>query len=117
FGWLVTLLIILNGHNAGGFQAKPPFSWGQFWAGLQLSLIAIWVTSVFCFFWYGIQPIFRVPKVTTLRAVLVAVFGVGLAAMSAGVWYLLFMMEEPGGEGLRIVWQLMKGTLAGLILL
>lgn len=117
FGWLVTLLVIINGHNGGGFQAKPPFTWGQFWAGLQLSLIAIWVTSVFCYFWFAVQPIFRVPKVTTLRAVLGALFGVGLAALSAGVWYLLFMMEEPGGEGLRIVWQLMKGTGAGLILL
>lgn len=117
FGWVVTLLIILAGHSTDGFQTKPPFTWEQFWTGLQVTFIGIWVTSVFSYFWFALQPIFRVPKVTTLRAVLVAVFGALLIALSAGVWYALFVLDAPGGESLRIVWQLLKGTLAGAILL
>ncbi len=117
FGWLVTLLVILAGNNSDGFQQKPPFTWDQFWIGMQVSLIGIWVTSVFCYVWYAIQPIFRVKNVTMLRAAMVAVSGVALVALTVGTWFVLFKMNNPGAEGLRIVWQLMKGTLAGVILL
>ncbi|WP_254510541.1 cytochrome c biogenesis protein CcsA [Anatilimnocola floriformis] len=117
FGWLITLLLILAGHNSAGFQTNPPFSWDQFWIASQVTLIGVWVSAVFCYFWFALQPIFRSPKVTMLRGVLVAIFGFLLAGLSFGVWYVLFQMDNPGAEGLRIVWQLLKGTFAGVILL
>ena len=117
FGWLITLLLILAGHNSSGFQTNPPFSWTQFWTAMQVSLIGVWVTAVFCYFWFALQPIFRSSNVTMLRIVAAAVGGFFLAALSVGVWYMLFVMSNPGPEGLRIAWQLLKGTFAGVILL
>jgi ResB-like family len=116
-GWLVTLLIIMNGHNRGGFQAQPPFSWSQFWVAFQLMLIATWVTAVFSYFWLAIQPAFQRAKLTLVHIGMSVIFGVLLAGYSGLVWFLMFRMETPGAEALRILWQLSQGTFAGFVLL
>ncbi|QDU31936.1 Cytochrome c biogenesis protein CcsA [Anatilimnocola aggregata] len=117
FGWLFTLLIILNGHNRGGFQAQPPFSWEQFWTGFQLAMIATWVGAVFAYIWLGVQPAFQQTKLTIVRISMLGLFGGLLLAYSTLVWFLLFQLEFPGAEALRIMWQLLQGTLAGVVLL
>jgi len=118
FGWLVTTLVILNGHNSGGFQAKPPFTWEQFWTGLQLLTIAAWVTSIFSYIWFGLQPTFKLPKVSLLRVVMLVLFGLLLVVFSIFTWFILFSFNKaPGAESLRILWQLLQGTLVALVLL
>jgi ABC-type transport system involved in cytochrome c biogenesis permease subunit len=117
FGWVVTLLVILNGHNHGGFQAKPPFSWEQYWTGLQLLFIATWVVGLFSYIWLVVQPAFQTTKWTPLRVVMLALFGTLLVSYSVFVWFMLFGIETPGGESLRILWQLMQATLVSIVLL
>ena len=119
-GWLVTVLIILNGHNRGGFQAQPPFSWQQFWFGFQLSVLATWVLGCFAFVWYVVQPlavVVRSNQLTYFRLAIASLFCGALFAYSAFTWFILMRMDYPGSEMLRIMWQLAQGTIAGGILL
>jgi ABC-type transport system involved in cytochrome c biogenesis permease subunit len=119
-GWLITVLIILNGHNRGGFQAQPPFTWEQFWMGFQLTVLGSWVLGFFAFIWYVVQPLVKVVReqqLTYFRLAVATVFAVALAAYSIFTWFILMRMEYPGSEMLRIMWQLAQGTIAGGILL
>lgn len=119
-GWLVTLLIILNGHNRGGFQAQPPFTWQQFWVAFQLVVLATWVCALFGYVWFILQPAvnsLRERNLTWFRTAFATILLAAIGGYTQFAWFVLFGMEYPGPEMLRIMWQLAQGTIAGGILL
>ncbi len=103
-GFVVAGLIIASGHSADGLQGAPPISYDALWHVLQglgvLSAIGLIAASI------------NVSQ-RTLR-----IMGfVGAGVLVGVVLYTLVSDARIGEPGLRIVWQLAKGTGAGLILL
>ncbi|MCD0458458.1 cytochrome c biogenesis protein [Roseiconus lacunae] len=103
-GVVVAGVIVASGNSSDGLQGAPPFSYETLWRCMQgvtvgsaLGLIA-WAMSF---------------KQKSLRIV-----GYVIAAITLGVIvYTLVTGGRIGDPGMRIVWQLAKGLLAGLILL
>ncbi len=116
-GILLTVLVILSGHNDAGFQSRPPFSYPQLWIGLVWLTLASVLCGCVALYQYGIRPATEQASLTWVRilvlaaqgGLLVLVGGVLLAALKNG-WY-------PGDEALRVLWQMVQGGLAGIVLL
>ena len=115
-GVLITFLVIASGHNSQGLQGVPIFTWGQMWIGLLFlymagvigggAALASWAPTVW-----------SVDRGTQQQRV---VFGLctGMLAILAAVWcFLIYTGYRVGDDGLRIVWQLMKGGIGGIPLL
>ena len=101
-GVLVTWWVIASGHNQSGLQGKPPFSWETLWYGVRGSLFLLAIAS-------GVGM--AISNDTTRRLWLLAAT---IVSAGLGVWASTTM---PSPSALRILWQLIQGGLAGLILL
>ncbi|MCC9599704.1 cytochrome c biogenesis protein CcsA [Stieleria sp. JC731] len=103
-GIVVAGLIVASGHSSDGLQGAPPISYIALWRCMQ----AIAIASGF-----GLVAWSMGLKHKGLR-----VLGYVVAAIILGViCYTLITGGRIGDPGMRIVWQLAKGLLAGLILL
>jgi ResB-like family len=120
-GLILTTLVILAGHNSGGFQAQPPLSWQGMWYGLQAIFGGAWVVATYYFTTSVLLPLWRqqaAPRQMALlrlrivvgSTVVLAALGVLLLTSFVRGWYV-------GDEAMRVTWQLLQGGLAGLVLL
>lgn len=116
-GIVLTTLVILAGHNAGGFQAQPPFSWRQMWIGLQWILAAGWIAAAVGFVRYWLLPTTRETTVTWLRLIWLTGMAFVLALVAVVLGISLLGRLYVGDEAMRVLWQLVQGGLAGAILL
>jgi ABC-type transport system involved in cytochrome c biogenesis permease subunit len=107
-GVVLTTLVILSGHNHGGLQGKPPFSWTALWNLLRIALVgSVGVCG------YGLYVIER-----TRRAERFLIWtGTLLLAATVVVLFLPGASEFLGDAGMRILWQLIQASFAGGVLL
>jgi len=107
-GVMTTVLVVLSGSNKAGIHSGAMFSWDTIWWMFIASLTLSWLAAVFGSFALPAEPKSRVWAV---RGVAVAL-GVTLGA--------LFYAGDSAmldASSMRILWQLAKGTLAGVVLL
>jgi len=103
-GSLVTYLVIASGHNTSGLQGKPPFSWETLWTLVRASLILMALSS-------SVGLTIKNDASLLTRLVLL-----GTAALS-GILAIAAISTMPDDSSMRILWQLIQGGLAGVILL
>ena len=107
-GVLVTTLVVMSGSNPDGFQEEALISWGVLWAMLQLGLLAVAAGSIYGLFSAG-------PGQSGIRWLM------GVIALTVGGTLLWTIIQGPGGRlddaYMRIMYQLVKATIAGLVLL
>ncbi|HMC10230.1 MAG TPA: hypothetical protein VKH44_03030, partial [Pirellulaceae bacterium] len=119
-GLAVGILIIWSGHNSGGFQAKPPFSWETFWALFLTGAALLWCVAAAGYGYYGVWGLFKRfswPLIPIVQIVWLKLVGLPLLGLGILIGWALFSDTRPSGESLRVVWQFVQGGLAGLILL
>jgi len=119
-GLAVGVLIIWAGHNSSGFQTKPPFSWEAFWTVFLLGSLLLWLALAAAYGIFGLQPLLRKTNVAAIPLVEVAILvltGLPLLAAAFAIGYGFLSGHRPADEAVRIVWQLLQGGLAGLVLL
>jgi ABC-type transport system involved in cytochrome c biogenesis permease subunit len=106
-GAALTWLVIASGSNPNGLQDSPIVSWSTLWAGLKLGLAALWLGTLYLLL--KLDPTRRVERVA------LAIVAAGLGGLV--VWLYMRSSVELGESSLRILWQLLKGGLAGVVLL
>ncbi|MDA0834640.1 MAG: cytochrome c biogenesis protein CcsA [Planctomycetota bacterium] len=107
-GALSTWMVIESGSNPQGLQAEPMISWTTLWRALQLSLVGIWIGTLY------LLLKLKSDQKTERWFLTSVVTGLGIFL----VW--LFMQGDAaqlGDSSMRILWQLIKATVAGLVLL
>ena len=110
-GVFLTCLVVLSGHNADGFQGQPPFRWETLWVGVKIGLSVIGVGLV----GFALATPARSDSQRHVRW-FCGGMGVGLVLLTGWLWatgdrtYL-------GDSGMRVLWQLILGLGASLVLL
>ena len=104
FGSLVTYWVIASGHNQSGLQGRPPFSWEALWMGIRATMFLSAIASIAALAFQS--------KASALQRL--AWLGAAITCGGLGVWAATTM---PSPSSLRILWQLIQGGLAGLVLL
>ncbi len=103
-GLFATGVIIVSGQNSEGLQGEPPISYDQLWG---------WLLGGGAACWLGLVGLAIATKSSTAR------ISAGIAATALAA-YLVFSLAYDyriDDAGLRIVWQLIKGLGAGVILM
>lgn len=119
-GLAIGVLIVWAGHNSGGFQTKPPFSWSAFWTSFLAGSAILWLVAAAAFGKYGVMRIvegYRVRALSWIEFILTVLAGMTVLALGALIAWGFLADQQPSAEALRVVWQLIQGGLAGLILL
>lgn len=115
-GAAITFVVILGGHNRDGIQGLPWFDWGTLWLMLKLSLVAFWFLAVYATIqlWTSRESGDQDRKIVELSLMATAVL-----MLTALIGYLLFEGSEAAlsASSMRILWQLIQGTLCGVALL
>lgn len=106
-GVLVTTAVILGGSGEG-LQAEPLVSWRQLWTVCKLALAFVGVAGV----WVGLVAANLSAPVRRLCLILGAV-----TEVTAVVLFALGDRVFLGDSSMRILWQLIQGGMAGLVLL
>ncbi len=104
-GCLVTALVIASGSNPDGLQAQNWVAYDNLWKVLQVALLALAAAAGYGAF----------ASDTTQRSVrwLLGAAAIGLALADVST----FVVGPLGDSSMRILYQLLKGTLAGGVLL
>jgi len=119
-GLAVGVLIIWAGHNSGGFQAKPPFSWDAFWWFFLTGLTLLWIVAAAAYGYFGVWSLFskfRWQLIPFIQLVWLQLVGIPLLTLGGAIAWMIVNQFRFSDEMLRVVWQLLQGGLAGLILL
>ncbi|MEX2114936.1 MAG: cytochrome c biogenesis protein CcsA [Pirellulales bacterium] len=107
-GCLLTWLVIVGGSGRDTIEGAAPFAWTTLWIAMKWSLVALWLA--------GAYALVRLDRARTFERWLLIAGGVLLGGL------LIFLFAQGDGASLgdssmRILWQLIKGGLAGLVLL
>ncbi|MBL8850418.1 MAG: cytochrome c biogenesis protein ResB, partial [Planctomycetaceae bacterium] len=107
FGALITWLVVMSGSNSAGFQSDALIEWSSLWSLLQVGLLVLTAGAVYGLFTTG-------PGQSGLKWIL----GVTAATLLVTfVWTILNADSRLDDAYMRILYQLLKGTAAGLVLL
>jgi cytochrome c-type biogenesis protein CcsB len=101
----LTWLVIASGNLSEGIQDVPLISWGTLWVVFEAALAGIAAAGVFC-----------VAALPWSQPVLRVVVGCLSAALGAVTIWLTLTGTRPDPAAIRILWQLVEGTIAGLAL-
>ncbi|MBM81337.1 MAG: hypothetical protein CMJ78_12200 [Planctomycetaceae bacterium] len=107
-GLITTWLVIQSGANDSGVQEATLVSWSVLWESLKFGLGVLWVSVA--------TALLRIePKRKLERGMLIACVGM----LTAVLGYLFYQGDEArlGDSAMRILWQLLKGGIAGGVLL
>ncbi len=107
-GALATWMVIESGSNPDGIQHEPIIAWSTLWKVMQFSLIGLWAGGVYLLM--QLKPHQKIEW--WALATIIALLGTFLAWMFAQGSAI-----QLGDSSMRILWQLIKATVAGLILL
>ncbi len=110
-GVLLTWLVIASGHNPDGFQGQPPFAWRTLWLWVKIGLSVVAGGLLLYVF-------LARPATDAQRHVrwICAALGASLTVLAFWLWatrdntYL-------GDSGMRVLWQLILGLMASVVLL
>lgn len=116
-GMLVTWLVIASGSNREGLQHETWIEWSTLWALFKVGIGALWFSVLYA--WVNLHVrANREPDRNENRWLLpvVKVAAVGLGVL---LGWLLYEGDSArlDDSGMRILWQLLKGLLASLVLL
>lgn len=106
-GALITTLVVLSGSNADGFQSDALIEWSTLWSLMQVGLLVLAAASVYGLFSAGSAQSSQRWLLGCTAAVLIGAF----------VWTVMQADTRLDDAYMRILYQLVKGTLAGLVLL
>ncbi len=110
-GVLLTWLVIASGNSSDGFQSEPVLSYRTLWKLFVYGLVVCWIGSL-----AGLWKLYSSYHQRKLEFILLA-SGSGLLGIGS-IW--LVIQLEPaylGDAGMRILWQLVQGGAAGLVML
>jgi ABC-type transport system involved in cytochrome c biogenesis permease subunit len=107
-GMGVTWAVIVSGSNKDGLEGVPMFSWSTLWKGFVGGLVVIWLT--------GLYGLFTLDRTRVIERWLLGTWSLGLGVLLASMFYFGEEMAL-GDSSMRILWQLIKGGAAGLVLL
>lgn len=117
-GVILTSLVIVWGHNHEGFQAQAPLSWSVLWTGFKFCLLLTWMAGGLAIWQVGILPLRQQTKAATSTHVALLTLSIAaFAGLTVANYYFVMEGSYPGDDAVRILWQLLQGTLVGLILL
>src|SRR5579872_1529840 len=106
-GCLVTWLVILGG-TSDGLQGLPFFEWSTLWVVVKVALLGLSIAGVYLV--TLLSPERRIER-RSLAALSAAMGGLALWLFYEGD------RASLGDSSMRILWQLLQGTFAGLVLL
>jgi ABC-type transport system involved in cytochrome c biogenesis permease subunit len=106
-GAILTWLVIASGSNSEGLQGLPVVEYSTLWAGFKLGLAALWLAVL--------AALVKLDAARRMERVALAV--VAAVAGGAVTWLYFGSNTELGESSMRILWQLLKGGLAGVVLL
>lgn len=109
FGMFVTCLVIMSGHDQQGLQGKPPFSWETLWS---IMLLGIAMGGVLA----GGGAVATFSRVGWKAPSFILLTFSSITLLALACW-LSISGRYLGDSGMRILWQLIQGGLAGLVLL
>jgi ABC-type transport system involved in cytochrome c biogenesis permease subunit len=107
-GCVLTWMVVLGGSGKDTLEGSAPFEWSTLWTAMMWTLSAVWLAGA-----YGVSQLNRNRKVE--RWMLIT-----LEFVLGGVLAFVFLRGDTatlGDSSMRILWQLIKGGLAGLVLL
>ncbi|WP_437186377.1 cytochrome c biogenesis protein CcsA [Planctomicrobium sp. SH668] len=112
FGWgviaigaIATYLVILSGSSTEGLQAKPILSYESIWTLIQICIFGLSLISLY----------FAITSDSSKKAHRY-LFG-GLAIILAAFGFLSFQSDGSNESTMRILYQVLKATFAGVVLL
>ena len=111
-GILVTWLVIATGHNRHGLQGEPLLEWSTLWLIIKIGLLVLWLGCLvgLVYVWLFVK------RKKTMELGLLASSAIGLGLVLAWV----FVKGESAtltDASLRILYQLIQGQIAALVLL
>lgn len=113
-GVLMTWLVVVSGSNKEGIEGEPFIDWSTLWQICKWGVYAVWLGDL-----AGLAASFLAPsseKPQTIKRWTLSGFGLLLSGL---VGALIYFGNDAAlsGPSMRILWQLMKGGFAGLVLL
>ncbi|MDB5334631.1 MAG: cytochrome c assembly protein [Planctomycetaceae bacterium] len=104
-GCIATYLVITGGSNPDGIQGEPFFNWGTLWWMMKFGLAGLCLGGAYV-----------ASRLNKLERLLLQAGSVALGLLTA---WLLYENDnvQLGDDSMRILWQLIQATLAGVILL
>ncbi len=112
-GALVTWLVIVSGSNKDGLQGAPLVSWNALWWMFLTGLMIL--VGIGAYAWVRLDAQQKIAR---------WILGLAWCVVAGVTFYLVYTTATHGGEGarfsdpsMRILWQLIKGSWAALILL
>ena len=110
-GSLMTLAVILTGQDAEGFQGKPLMEWTTLWTCAKTAVVAFCLASI-----AGLVALLLQHRQRVIEIVALSVVSIVLGLLS---WKLISGGTETylGDSAMRILWQLIQGGVASLVLL
>lgn len=107
-GILVTAAVVASGSGAGGLQAQPLLSWTVLWRLFQAGVVLVALQNV------GLAIKSYLEKDSDRRT---AWLLIGATPVTVGLALWAVLMPDIGPSSMRILWQLIKATMAALVLL
>ena len=107
-GCVLTWIVIAGGSGKDTIEGAAPFAWSTLWTAMKWSLVALWLV--------GGYTLVQLDRARTVERWSI---GVTLLLLS-GLLIWIFRQGDAaalGDSSMRILWQLIKGGLAGLVLL
>jgi ABC-type transport system involved in cytochrome c biogenesis permease subunit len=115
-GVLTTWLVVVSGNSSDGIQSEHWVSWDTLWLLFKLGLTAMWGGAVYAVTRLGRGKENDVSDLATTKFVIGAAFSAVLGLMLAWLW-IKGDAARLDDSSMRILWQLLKGTFAGAVLL
>ena len=110
-GVIVTAVVIISGHNQEGLQDAPPFAWTTLWQACITGLLAIGAIGLLGTISFYAKAKERKIEFFLLLSASALLFVAGVVLLVKGdAWYV-------GDSGMRILWQLIKSAMGGVVLL
>jgi ABC-type transport system involved in cytochrome c biogenesis permease subunit len=105
-----TAVIIISGHNHTGFQGEPMLGWTTLWLVVRLGIGAVALAALIGGIMLPLGGKSRIIEGRLLLVLAAILFPLAIYLFSAQNAYL-------GDSGMRILWQLIQATLAGITVL
>ncbi len=113
-GVLTTWLVVVSGSNADGLQSDSWISWDKLWLLFKLVLTLIWGAAVYETVRLDTREGSDVSLSATIPFWVKATACGGFGLLLAWLWVYGTVLDA---SSMRILWQLLKGTMSGVVLL